>query len=300
MTDGSDGRHAALIAEYAEVNSNFRLLTDIRFKLLAFLPLVVAIAATATGAIRTGSDPRQSATMLGVSLFGLVVTVALVTYNARNDQIYVWLVERGARIERELGLPDGSFAHRPNAWLDVSYGLGRWHVGHSSSIAVMYLAAVTVWLAGCLIAAGELALGSAETPLGAYVTAVALALTLTVGCSLLVRGQKAARRRELDAAARDALEHVRPMRQMTGEEDSQLDPEVSFVNACVRLMGRDHSEQWRRGEVRKRIRFYAKMDVEERRIHGLTDAASDEAVANYLSLIVDLPPSLLLDHPQRR
>ena len=74
----SSERRDALLAEYGEVSSNFRMLTDIRFKLLAFLPL----AAGAAAAVLTRGN--GTTLTLAFSLFGLVVTIGLVTYNARN------------------------------------------------------------------------------------------------------------------------------------------------------------------------------------------------------------------------
>jgi hypothetical protein len=99
-------RRNALLKEYSEVGDNFRLLTDIRFKLLTLLP----IAAAAAAAIKHDALGTQA---FGLSLFGLVATLGLATYNARNDQLYDELVGRAASIERSLGLPDGYFANRP-------------------------------------------------------------------------------------------------------------------------------------------------------------------------------------------
>lgn len=292
-----ESRHAALLAEYAEVNSNFRLLTDIRFKLLAFLPLLVAIAAAASGTAHGNADPTFDAGMLALCAFGLLVTVALATYNARNDQIYVWLVERGARIERELGLADGSFGQRPNTWLDISFGFGRWRVGHSNSVVLMYSAAISVWLAGCLIAAGMLISGDGTAPLASG-AAVALALISVAIGSISMRTRKAKRRREIVEAATVALKHVHSVRDKRGlDNEAEIDPE--FIRACLPLAARDRGEAESRTEIVRRVFYYSSLNDRERTLHGI-DGANVEADVHYLTLIVDLPASMLLGHPLRR
>jgi hypothetical protein len=112
-------RREILLKEYVEVVSTFRMLTDIRFKLLAFLPFAAGVA----GVVILRSTPPQVSTV-AFSLFGLVVTLGLVTYNERNDQLYDTLVGRAAALERRLGDPDGAFANRPQPWFELS----KWKV----------------------------------------------------------------------------------------------------------------------------------------------------------------------------
>src|SRR5215217_911698 len=140
-------RHEALSKEYGEVCNTFRTLTDIRFKLLAFLP----IAAAAAVAALTGSAAQQrpTAVMLALSLFGLVVTIALVTYNARNDQLYDDLVARAADIERSLNIPDGAFANRARPWLQIPL-LIEWKIDHRTAVSTIYGASIALWLFGVL------------------------------------------------------------------------------------------------------------------------------------------------------
>src|SRR4051812_29196048 len=117
-------RREALIREYGEVSNNFRTLTDIRFKLLGFLPLATAAtiafgsrpsAGASTTITAQGCSPPCTASAPGVplalALLGLVATLGIVTYNARNDQLYNELVGRASAIERSLGLPDGAFSN---------------------------------------------------------------------------------------------------------------------------------------------------------------------------------------------
>src|SRR4051812_39483311 len=132
-------RREALLKEYGEVSSNFRTLTDIRFRLLTLLP----IAAAATAAFKTDA---LSPGRLPLSLFGLVATIGLVSYNARNDQLYDELVGRAAAIERSLGLQDGAFANRPTSWLSFPVGPWSWEVNHRLAIATLYMATVAFWL----------------------------------------------------------------------------------------------------------------------------------------------------------
>jgi hypothetical protein len=137
--DASASRREALLKEHSGVCSNFRLLTDIRFKLLAFLPIAAAAAAAA---ILSGD--RATVPGLALSLFGLIVTLGLVTYNTRNDQLYNELVGRGSSLERTLGLPDGGFAHRPQAWLVVKVWGKKWKVDHGTGVGTIYRASVAL------------------------------------------------------------------------------------------------------------------------------------------------------------
>ena len=135
-------RREALLKEYNEICNNLRILTDVRFKLLAFLPIAAAAAAAIL------STDRATVPGLALSLFGLVVTIGLVTYNTRNDQPYNELVGRALTIERNLGPPDGNLANRPVAWLVVRFWGKKWKVDHGTGVGTIYRESVALWLFG--------------------------------------------------------------------------------------------------------------------------------------------------------
>lgn len=294
-------RRQALLAEYAEVNSNFRLLTDIRFKLLAFIPLAVAAAvAAANVAGGGGGGSGAQVRLLALLLFGLAVSVALATYNARNDQIYVWLVQRGGQIERELGIFDGSFVHRPNTWFDVSAGPLHWPVGHAASIGGIYAAAIALWLGASLATGAQLAWGSADVPVAIYVLAGAVAVAVSVRGSVVVGRLRSERRKAIEKAGASAIERAGPFRTARGIEEFEGEAYDEFVGACCDLAGRDGRGDERREEVKRRIRFYARMGSAERLLHGLEQPPNPEADAQYVALLVGLPPRMLMKSPRRR
>jgi hypothetical protein len=123
------------LAEYKEVVTQFRTLTDIRFKLLTYLPLGTVVAAVfvppANDLVKQPSIPA----------FAFVVTLCIATYNKRNDQHYDELVSRAAELERELRIEHGSFSNRPKAW--VKYGFVP--VEHRWPIGLIYAAAASLW-----------------------------------------------------------------------------------------------------------------------------------------------------------
>jgi len=145
-----DQMREALLAEYVQVCTSFRTLADIRFRLLAFLPLGAGVAAFAS---QTSTFGTMSA--LVISLFGLVATIGLATYNQRNDQFYFALERRAADIERELGLTSGSFAQRPGAWLYLDFRVFRHTINHSRGVSLIYWATIGLWLYGVIAASLE-------------------------------------------------------------------------------------------------------------------------------------------------
>lgn len=287
----------ALLAEYAEVNENFRLLTDIRFKLLAFLPLIAAggLAAAGVGSSQ-GAPPGLEA---GIFLFGLVVTGALASYNARNDQIYVRLVVRAGEIERELGLTEGSFARRPNAWLEISLGFWPWHVGHVSSVSAVYGSAMVIWLTGLVAAVAQLAWGAGEMPWWIYALAVAVAATVVPVAAIAMRRQRESREAEILAIADEAVELAPRFRTARSKSQCRDAPDYKrFMELCADLLGREHHRDWAKSEVARRIGYYAELPSFRRRRFGFE--GGDQADLNYVATLVDLPPGMLVPAPRRR
>ena len=296
----SEDRRVALLAEYAEVNNNFRLLTNIRFRLLAFLPIAPAAVLAFITASNSGvSSQAVEARTFALGLFGIVVTAGIATYNARNDQIYLWHVDRAARIERELGLPDGSFANRPNAWFEIGSRRRRWHVGHVSSVTVIYTSSFTLWLLLCLLAIAQIAHGSSHLPIWWYAIAIVVATILTSAGGTVIRKQKQTRRDTFSDHADEAIEAVEKLKQ-AGDIDTRSYAWTRFVAACEHLAGRDRSKTQRKEEIELRIDFYGAHDEEELRRYMRPDSTGLTTEAQYVALIVDLPPSWLLDTPQRR
>jgi hypothetical protein len=134
MTE-DDREKGIALAEYKEVVTQFRTLTDIRFKLLTYLPLGTVAAAVFVPA--TSDLVKQPA----IPAFAFVVTLCIATYDKRNDQHYDELVSRAAELERELQIEHGSFSNRPKPWL--KYGFVP--VEHRWPIGLIYAAAASLW-----------------------------------------------------------------------------------------------------------------------------------------------------------
>jgi hypothetical protein len=147
-----------LRTEYSEVSANIRWLADVRFKLLGLVPLATLVGGWFITADRSTINPL-------VSLFGLVITVALLIYNERNDQHYGELIGRAIDLERALELDEGQYGQRSGLWLTL-WGV---KVNHSTAVYLIYQASITVWVFGLLYPMLSYSLRNfvgAQSPLG--------------------------------------------------------------------------------------------------------------------------------------
>ncbi|MFC5142005.1 hypothetical protein ACFPK1_27480 [Actinomycetospora rhizophila] len=278
----SDVEVENLRKEYGEVASNFRALTDIRFRLLAFLP-VASVAAV--GLITT---QRQSGYAFAFALCGFVVTLGLMTYNARNDQLYDALVGRAAMIERRLGLADGAFAHRPRPWL--SYVGGLWTVNHRGPVALVYVASAGLW---AFAAADAVVLsvwpGPADDVRWAVVGGVVVVASAVVGLAGKHRRAVQARLRIDAAEAVNAL----PVDWRGWPADRGSTEKERFVETCDRLAGVKKRET-----VAPRLDFLISQGDDLS--HYVTPGSWRWENAQVVALLTDLPPEWLFDCAARR
>ena len=134
--------------DYEQTLSAWRLLTEIRFKLLALVP---TIAGTAIALLSTREIERWEAAML--SLLGLFVTLGIVFYDQRNTQLYNRTLGRAEFLEGELVLDlphapgdkatqGGLVSSRPD---EPRRLLGRIEMRHDRALALIYGSVLGAW-----------------------------------------------------------------------------------------------------------------------------------------------------------
>ncbi len=278
-------RHSALLNEYNQVADNFRTLTDIRFKLLAFIPF-------ATVAVM--SEKTQEMHGFVLSFFGLIVTIALAIYNERNDQLYNALIGRASEIERTLGLPDGAFANRPTSWLILKILGVKFKIDHGTGVGVIYIASITAWLYGCYLPiiekVSQFYLSFSDINGDSIIIPVISKNLLAFSFALLsisfvlitIKGQRETREekmRELAASAVSQLESL---------EINRAAENFAFIDTCSELSG------IKKEKIQARARFYACLDKTSL-LHYMSIEPKGQSMSQFVSLLTDLPPSWIYD-----
>jgi hypothetical protein len=141
---GRDERdEAALRFDYGETSQLIRQLADIRFRLLAAVP---AIAALAVGLLSRAPAPAQ---LLAVGLVGLLATLGIFAYELHNTRLYDAAIARASRLEQLLALPatdggggpGGLYSERPRRAVSL-FGVIDVQDG---GLALVYAAALGAW-----------------------------------------------------------------------------------------------------------------------------------------------------------
>ena len=130
--------------DYEITNDYFIQLSEIRFKLLAFVPLV---SGSAIGLLTLNNEGQsvdsEGALLLG--FFGLFVTLGVVFYDLRNSQFYDIAVCRAKNLEKLLKMPlGGLFNERPGHTKGPTI-LGLFTVWHDRGLALIYGTTLAGW-----------------------------------------------------------------------------------------------------------------------------------------------------------
>jgi hypothetical protein len=161
-----------LLKELEETAAAWRMLTDVRFKLLALLPPIAALGLVATVSPKGALEGTSTPARVALAAFGTAVTLGLFVYDRRNSVLYDGLISRGRRAEFELGVDTGVFRGREKPRVvpikgmfakrffrvvrvleDDSPGISL--VKHDVALGLVYGAVLLAWLlAGLSVAFG--------------------------------------------------------------------------------------------------------------------------------------------------
>jgi hypothetical protein len=112
---------ARSVLEYEQTSQLMRTLTDIRFRLMAIVPVFAGISVGFFG------HPQPAAELFAIGVLGLVSTLGIYFYERRNTELYATAAGRARELERELGLQSGPL------------------VSHEFALAFVYGAALAGW-----------------------------------------------------------------------------------------------------------------------------------------------------------
>lgn len=140
----SDDQLDRLRLDYEQTTDLLRGLSDVRFKLLAFVP---TISGATVGLLSRGPSAAE---LLAVGALGLVATLGILAYELRNTQVYDYALHRARELEARLGLvavvgppgPGGLFRERPGGSLRLG---GLLAAGYERGLALVYSAAIGGW-----------------------------------------------------------------------------------------------------------------------------------------------------------
>jgi hypothetical protein len=127
-----------LLSLYGEICNSWRMLTDVRFKLLGLVPTVSAAVLISLLSRSKENEGLSTRSRIAISIFGLLITIGIGMYDQRNTKLYIDLVRRGHRIEEELGIDTGQFRGRINP-------IPIWE-NHRHATTLIYAVAVGGWL----------------------------------------------------------------------------------------------------------------------------------------------------------
>ena len=126
----------ALRLDYDQTIKFVHAFTDLRTKMLAFVPTITGVAVGLLG------DPRPATELIGIALLGLVATLGVFVYELRNAQLYDAMIQRAKELERLLELPTVQGLQGAGGVLAMRSG--RWFA-HDRGWTLVYSAAIAGW-----------------------------------------------------------------------------------------------------------------------------------------------------------
>jgi len=116
--------------DYEQTNHYIGRLSNIRFELLKFVPVVAGLAIVILQSIFNHNSPQTSnnfffisninaETTFVIGLIGFFMTFGITIYELRNSELYDAALNRAAMLENLLGLPGGIFMDRPKAEFEI-------------------------------------------------------------------------------------------------------------------------------------------------------------------------------------
>lgn len=161
-------KHKNLILEYEQINANFRMLADVRFKLLALIPILggAAVFVLSQIGLKAGTMATSSCQTLFVvalvSVFGFFATLGITIYDQRNSELYNALIHRAKFLETAFCSPrapgglkkveiGGQFRERPAKNRKLLF-----KVGHDIGLSLIYGPLLGAWFLPFLYSVGRL------------------------------------------------------------------------------------------------------------------------------------------------